>query len=179
MKKVLIIFIILFGVTRLFSQAYEPIDADSDVKFTIKNFGLNVTGSFKGLKGKIIFDPANTASALFDVSVDARTVYTGNESRDKHLKKDEYLDVERYPTLSFVTTRIVAFGMPGVYKMEGELIIKGIKKAVSFPFTATPTTKGYRLKGQFKVNRRDFKVGASSWVLSDDLIVILNVSVIK
>lgn len=179
MKRVLIILMILFTGVKPFSQAYIPADASSDIKFIIKNFGLNVTGSFKGLKGKIIFDPANTASALFDVSVDAATVNTGNGSRDKHLKKEDYFDAIKYPVLNFVSTGIVSSGKPGMYKAEGKLIIKGVTKAVSFPFTATPVANGYRLEGQFKINRRDFKVGSGSWVLADDLTVLLNVSAIK
>jgi polyisoprenoid-binding protein YceI len=63
--------------------------------------------------------------------------------------------------------------------VEGNLTIKGVSKFISFPFTATATANGYVLAGQFKINRRDFNVGGSSWVLSDELSVSLNVAAIK
>lgn len=159
------------------AQNYIPADASSEVRFAIKNFGVTVNGSFKGLKGKIIFDEQALAASSVTVTVDASTVNTGNGSRDKHLKKEDYFNAEAYPTLSFVSTKIT--GKPGAYNIEGNLTIKGTTKTISFPFTATATTNGYRLNGQFKINRRNFNVGGSSWVLSDDLTVSLSVTVIK
>ncbi len=154
-----------------------PKDEGSDVKFSIKNFGLNVTGSFKGLKGTIIFDPANLSTAAFDVSVQANTVNTGNGSRDKHLKKEDYFNVTSYPELNFTSTKISSNGTG--YSVEGILTIKGKKKTITFPFTAAAIANGYQFKGQFKINRLDFNVGSSSWVLADELTVSLNIIATK
>jgi polyisoprenoid-binding protein YceI len=177
MKRLLIITLLIIAGRCLYAQTYIPAGASSEVTFTIKNFGLSVNGSFKGLKGTIVFTAANPASV--NVTLDAATVNTGNGSRDRHLKKDDYFDTEKYSTLSFVSTKITSAGKAGAYNMLGNLTIKGTSKAVSFPFTATAITNGYQLQGQFKINRRDFNVGGSSWVLSDDLTVSLNVSIIK
>jgi len=171
----LIVSLFLFCSLHLAAQNYTPADAGSDVKFTIKNFGLNVNGSFTGLQGKIIFDPVKPATASFAVSVDAGTVNTGNGSRDKHLKKDDYFNVASYPKLSFVSTKVTASGKLGVYTIEGNLTIKGKSKMVSFPFTATTAAGGYQFSGQLKINRRDFKVGGGSLVLSDELTVSLHI----
>lgn len=179
MKRLLITLWLYSCGVNLFAQNYSPVDAGSEVKFLIKNFGLNVTGSFKGLQGTVVFDPANPAAASVDVSVDAATVNTSNNARDKHLKKEEYFDVAKYPKLTFVSLKISATGKPGMYNMEGYLSIKGTAKLVSFPFTAATVANGYRLTGQFRIKRRDFKVGGGSWVLSDDLTVLLNVMAIK
>lgn len=177
MKHTLIILLLIIAGADLFAQNYSPADASSEVRFTIKNFGLSVNGSFKGLKGKITFIPDNPAASSVNVSVDAATVNTGNGSRDKHLKKDDYFDATNHTVLTFVSTKIT--GKAGAYNIEGGITIKGITKKISFPFTATPVANGYRLQGQFKLNRRDFNVGGSSWVLSDDLTVSLNISAIK
>jgi len=179
MKKLLMLSLLVFGTATMFAQQYNATDADSEVKFTIKNFGLNVNGSFKGLQGKIAFDPGNLAAASINVSVDAATVNTGNGARDKHLKKEEYFDVANHPKLTFVSSKLSAGTVPGTYNLQGTLTIKGISKQISFPFTAAAITNGYRFEGKFKINRRDFKVGGGSWVLSDDLTISLNVSAIK
>lgn len=177
MKKITAILCILFCTVHALAQNYTAVDAGSAIKFNIKNLGLNVTGSFKGLKGKINFDPSNLAAASVSVSVDASTINTGNTSRDKHLKKEDYFNVSNYPELSFVSTKIT--GGAGVFQIEGSLTIKGVSKAISFPFTAKQEGNGYRFTGQFSINRRNFNVGGSSWVLSDNLIVSLNVLTVK
>jgi polyisoprenoid-binding protein YceI len=172
MNKILFLLLLLGPITGK-AQQLTPRDAGSSVKFSIKNFGLNVTGSFKNMQGKINFNPANTAASSFEINVDATTVNTGNESRDKHLKKKDYFDVDTYSKLFFLSTKVSAVN--GNYIIEGILTIKGVAKKISFSFTATPQQKGYLFTGQFKLNRRDFGVGGSSWVLSDDLTVQLNV----
>ncbi len=174
MKKA-IIPLLLFCALHAGAQSYTPVDPGSTVKFTIKNFGLNVNGSFMGLQGKIVFDPANIAAASFAVSVDAFTVNTGNGSRDNHLKKEEYFNAAIYPKLNFVSVKVAPSVKAGTYSVEGNLIIKGISQRVVFPFTATPKAGGYQFSGELKINRRDFKVGGSSWVLSDELTISLNI----
>ena len=177
MKKQLITILLCCCSIFVSAQNYTVADAGSEVKFSIKNFGLNVSGSFTGLQGTIHFDAANPAAASFTVSVDAATVNTSNSSRDKHLKKEEYFDVANHTKLTFVSSKIT--GSAGSYTVEGILTIKGTAKKISFPFTATPNSAGCRFAAQFRINRRDFKVGGSSWVLSDELTVVLNVSATK
>ncbi|MBL0358024.1 MAG: YceI family protein [Chitinophagaceae bacterium] len=179
MKKLLIILLLNVCGIIGFSQIYNAVDAGSEVKFSIRNFGLTVNGSFKGLEGKISFDPASITAASFNVSMEAATVNTGNGSRDRHLKKDDYFDVAKYQKLLFLSSKVTAAAGAGNYMRQGSLTIKGITKQVSFPFTATAAANGYRFSGQFKINRSDFKVGGGSWVLSDELTVSLNVSAIK
>jgi polyisoprenoid-binding protein YceI len=111
-KKVLTA-IALFCVVTAFGQNYTPTDAGSKVRFVIKNFGINTGGTFEGLTGTIIFDPANLAGASFNVSVDAKTVDTDLEARDNHLRKEEYFDVEKYPKLSFRSTKITTTNKEG------------------------------------------------------------------
>jgi polyisoprenoid-binding protein YceI len=179
MKNIFLLILFVFSGAGLLAQQYAPVDAGSSVKFVIRNFGLNVDGSFKGLQGKIIFNPGDPASSGFAVTVDAGTVNTGNGSRDGHLKKDEYFDVVKYPKVNFTSTKITGTGKAGQYIMEGNFTIKGISKAVSFPFAVSPAGNGNLFTGQFKINRRDFKVGGKSWVLSDDVTVTLNVLTVK
>ena len=90
MKNIFVLVLFFFAAAGLHAQQYTPADAGSSVKFVIKNFGLNVDGSFMGLQGKITFNRDNLAASVFNVSVDAATVNTGNGKRDTHLKKEEY-----------------------------------------------------------------------------------------
>lgn len=157
-----------------FAQSLIPSDHDSKVHFRIKNFGFNVTGSFSGLQGAIQFDPANLGNCHFLVTVDAKTVNTGIDMRDEHLRKTEYFDVENYPHIRFESVKISPSNKSGTLFIFGKLTIKSVTKDISFPFTATPTDEGYLFSGEFKLNRRDFKVGGGS-TISDNLTVMLEV----
>ena len=167
--------IALFCVVTAFGQNYTPTDAGSKVRFVIKNFGINTGGTFEGLAGSIIFDPANLAGASFNVSVDAKSVDTDVEARDNHLRKEEYFDVEKYPKLSFRSTKITTTNKEGYLFMFGVITIKNISKEISFPFKQTSKDGGILFEGEFKLNRRDFGVGGKSFSMSDELNVELSI----
>ena len=156
------------------AQRYAPSDEQSSVKFSIKNFGIQTSGSFKGLTGEIIFDAANPAASSFKVSVNASSVNTGIGARDNHLRKEQYFDVANYPLISFSSVQIASAAGAGNYIVKGIVSIKGISKEISFPFTAATVNDGIQFKGTFKINRRDFNVGGNSLVLGDDVIVSIS-----
>jgi polyisoprenoid-binding protein YceI len=167
--------IALFCVVTAFGQNYTPTDAGSKVRFVIKNFGINTGGTFEGLAGSVVFDPANLAGASFNVSVDAKSVNTDMEARDNHLRKEEYFDVEKYPKLSFRSTKITTTNKEGYLFMFGVITIKNISKEISFPFKQTSKDGGILFDGEFKLNRLDFGVGGKSFSMSDELNVELSI----
>jgi|SRR5215217_7758943 len=173
MKSIGLSLLIIISVLKASAQ-YKPIDTGSSVQFKIKNFGIDVGGSFTGLQGIINFDENKPAEAIIDVSIDASTVNTNNGLRDDHLKNTTYFDVKNYPLIHFVSNKIITAEKPGVFLVSGNLTIKNQTKGISFPFTATAAGNGYVFKGGFMINRRDFGVGGLS-IISDNLEVLLNV----
>ena len=168
MKKYVLLFVpfLLFAFSAV---ELKPVDADDAVTFNIKNFGINTKGSFKGLKGKIKWNPENPASSSFDVSIDVNTINTGIELRDKDLQKENYFNAAKYPTINFVSTSVAA------NNVTGNLTIKGVTKQVTIPFTVAPSGNGYLFQGNFSISRKDFGVGGGSVVLSDHVDVSLKV----
>ena len=166
--------LLLFG-SCLFAQNYTLSDINSEVGFLIKNFGIEVRGSFKGLKGKISFNPIDFSAFTISGSVDAATIKTGIELRDNHLRKEDYFNVAKYPLISFVSTSITNSTKTGTLLVTGNITIKGITKKISFPFTITPKGEDYLLAGEFQIDRRDYGVGGRSMVLSDNLTVSISV----
>lgn len=177
MKKTLFLLAALFicACSITAQRILTPLDAGSKVHFVIKNFGFKVGGDFKGLKGTIKFLPANLPASAFDVSIDANTIDTDNESRDEHLRKDEYFGVATYKTIELKSTRVVPSTTAGRFYMYANLTLKGVTKPIEFGFGATAKDGGYVFDGEFKINRRDFGVGGSSTTMSDNLTVSLSV----
>jgi len=176
MKKLTLLLLLAFVANISFAQ-YKPIEQGSSLKFTIKNLGFGVDGSFSGFEGSINFDPQNPANSNFDVTIKAATVNTDNSLRDGHLKDDGFFDVKNYPLIRLQSGKVTP-GKSGTYNLTGVLTMKGKSQAISFPFTATPAADGYVFKGTFKIKRKDFGVGGTSTV-SDELEVTINVTAKK
>jgi len=179
LKRLISIICSVFLAVNIFAQSLVPVDANSAIKFTIKNFGVTVNGSFRGLKGNILFDAANASAAVFNLSVDAATVNTGINSRDNHLRKEEYFNVNKFPLINFLSTKVTATGKEGIFNVSGNITIKGVTKNISFPFTVIPKQNAYEFSGTFKLNRRDFGIGSGSLILSDNLDVSFSIYATK
>jgi polyisoprenoid-binding protein YceI len=176
--KATLIFVFLFaGWFAVKAQQYKLSDEKSEIKFTIKNFGLNVSGSFTGLNGAINFNASNLSASSFNASVDVNTINTGIDLRDSHLKKEEYFNAEKYSTIRFVSTSIT--GNQNGYTVSGNLTVKGTTRAVSFPFTVQNQDDGMLFSGSLSIDRKDFNVGGSSAVLSNNVEIHLKVFAIK
>ena len=156
------------------SQVLRPLDEQSSVKFKIRHFGFNVTGTFTGLQGTIRFSPESLTTGSMDVTIQVNTVNTGIDLRDNHLQKPEYFNVKKYPVIRFVSERITTSTKAGTLFITGKLTIKNVTREISFPFTAVPQQDGYLFSGEFKINRLDFGVGESS-SMADNLTVSLKV----
>jgi polyisoprenoid-binding protein YceI len=179
MKYISLFFIFLIQSVHIYSQKLAVTDIGSKVNFLIKNFGINTSGSFTGLKGSINFDPTVLNTSSFAVSVNAASVNTNNTTRDKHLKKEAYFNIEKYPIITFTSTKIIKGTIAGKYYMYGNVTIKGITNALIFSFNAVPLTNGYLFTGEFEINRRNFGVGGSSVALADNLKVMLSILATK
>lgn len=155
------------------AQFYTPVDNGSAVIFKINNFGWAVEGSFKGLQGTIKFDPENLNNSSFDVSVNSSSIDTGIGLRDKHLRKQEYFDVERFPFMRFISATVEKSPTPDVMIITGTLTIKNVTKEIFFQFKAIEKKNDYIFEGAFSINRKDFKVGGNSVSLSDSIKVNL------
>jgi polyisoprenoid-binding protein YceI len=167
MKVRIIIAAVFFicSVNSVFAQHYTPVEQSSSVQFKVSHqmiFKSTVTGKFSGLKGTMVFDPANLAQADINVSVAAETINSGIGMRDSHLKKDEYFDVQKYPLITIKSQTITKASGADTYTFTGTLTMKGVTKTISFPFTAKAENGGYEFKGSFQVNRLDYNVGTDN-----------------
>lgn len=143
----------------------QKIDADrSYAKFNVSKLGFgNVSGMFKGMEGRLSFDPEDMGRSQFDVCIRPATVSTGEEDRDAHLKEKDFFNVRKYPKICFKSASMLKTKTG--YLATGQLTIKGKSKTVNIPFTYANRT----FKGSFKVNRKDFDLndGTGMFVIGD------------
>jgi polyisoprenoid-binding protein YceI len=151
----------------------------SSVTFKIKNAGFNVDGQFGPLtEADLQFDPAKPDQAVLVASVEAKTINTNINGRDEHLRKPEYFDVAKFAKITLRSKKVVKQA-DGSYLGDFDLTLKGVTKPVKIVFTFGENPTGAVIKGSFKINRLDYGVGTSSWVMSDFATISLHLTVTK
>jgi polyisoprenoid-binding protein YceI len=162
------IFLSLFILLLLIQTEYR--DPKFEVKFQIKNAGITVDGHFSQAIFDIRFDPKNLKDSFLGGKVKVSSIDTGISLRDRHLQGRQYFQSTSYPDISLESKRIQSKGKND-YEGVFELTIKDIRKEVLIPFTAVKNGNGYLFKGNFSLDRLDFKVGEKSLVLGDEVMV--------
>lgn len=100
----------------------------STVHFTVRHMMVtNVRGEFQSVRGKVEYDAENPASLRIEGEVDVASINTREEKRDAHLKSPDFFDVEKFPTLSFVSREAKPAGK-GKYDIVGDLTVHGVTK---------------------------------------------------
>jgi len=135
----------------------------SAAQFSVRHMMIStVRGQFQKMTGTAQFDPAEPAKSSIDVTIDAASVDTRQEMRDKDLRSANFFEVEKYPTLTFKSKRVVAAG-PGKLKLIGDLTIHGTTKEVTFdvdgptaPIKDQRGTQHVGASATTSINRKDF-----------------------
>lgn len=166
--------------------AIDP--AHSGVGFQIKHLGVStVRGSFSGVTGTVVWDDKNPDASHVDAVIDAKTVNTGQDKRDEHLKSPDFFDVEKYPTLKFHSTSVKRAG-DGKLQVIGDLTLGGQTKPVTLDVDgpAAPqkgmggkTVSGFSATGT--LSRATFNFGQKypAPMLSDDVKFTIDLEVNK
>jgi polyisoprenoid-binding protein YceI len=122
-----------------------------------------VKGHFTGVSGTIRADEANLAAASVEVEIDAASLETNERRRDAHLRSPEFLDVERYPTITFRSTRVEP-AAPDRLRVHGELTIRGTTREVVLDTRLKGQRRDPRglvvagLTADTEIDRRDFSL---------------------
>jgi polyisoprenoid-binding protein YceI len=143
-----------------------PWEFDPDhtgVHFKVRHLMVSsVRGEFEKVSGKIVYDEADVTKSTADITIDAASISTRLAQRDEHLRSAEFLDVAKYPKITFQSKRVEK-AANGTLKMTGDLTIRGVTKEVVLTVEGpTPAIKdpwGFRRVGgqaTAKIHRKDF-----------------------
>ncbi|MBI3314020.1 MAG: polyisoprenoid-binding protein [Candidatus Omnitrophica bacterium] len=173
----------LLGASAVWAATYEVDPDHTTVTFKIRHLFSNVRGNFNQFEGKIDYDPEKPETWKTTATIQAASIDTNVEPRDKHLRGPDFFDVEKFPTLTFESTQVTNF-LDGKAKLHGNLTIHGVTKEVIFEldihgvgkdpwgnvragFTATTT-----------INRKDFGLNWNKAVETGQLLVGEEVEII-
>lgn len=164
----------------------------SVAEFKVKHMMIsNVKGQFTGLTGALTLDEAQPANSRVEATIEAASINTREAQRDAHLKSADFFDVEKFPTLSFASTRVTSTG-PGELAVAGDLTIHGVTRRVVFTVEG-PTAPGkdpwgatrLGLSATTKINRKDYgltwnaALETGGILVGDEVTITLDVQFIK
>lgn len=179
MKHLGILFFSLSLCFSLHSQEKWVIDnPHSNVRFEVgwEDFSMR-TGEFKVFNGTIVTDSKDDLSnATFDFTVDAGSVDVIADRLAGHIKGDKFLDVEKYPEITFISSAAVKTG-DNTYTSTGKLTVHGVEKEqeVSIKVKGTKATKKgeiLALEVTLQVNKADYGLDWGSPRLADNITLV-------
>ncbi len=160
--------------------------AHSSIGFRVKHMGLvDVPGYFRDFTGAINYDMKDVTKSSVEFTAKVESVDTGHDGRDKHLRSVDFFEVEKFPEMTFKSTKVEKKGKN--LMVTGDLTMKGVTKQVSFPVTIAGFIKDQRggtrmgAVAETTLNRKDFGVNFGNNLpngvptISDDVKIVLNI----
>ncbi|HEY2324142.1 MAG TPA: YceI family protein [Thermoanaerobaculia bacterium] len=140
----------------------------TSIRFSIVKWSvMKEEGIFREFTGTLDFDPAHPDRSRIEITVQAPSIDTKNDTRDKVLRSEDFLDVARYPTLSFVSRSVNQEG--GRWFVTGDLTIHGTTHRIRVPVSQLGRRdlpkigKLAAFETAFTINRRDYRVLGARW----------------
>ena len=154
----------------------------SSAQFSVKHLGVStVRGAFTKVSGSANYDPANPSKTTLEATIDASSVDTRVEMRDNDLRSPNFLDVQKFPTITFKSKQAKSAG-DGKLQIVGNLTIHGVTKEVTLDVDGpsapipNPMGGGQRIgaSATTKINRKDFGVNGAAAMVSDEITITID-----
>jgi polyisoprenoid-binding protein YceI len=163
----------------------------TQVEFAVKHLGMmTVRGHFTDVSSKGSIDPANPTASSLEVTIDVASLKTNNPQRDNDLKSSNFLELEKYPTITFKSTSIEPV-RDDQFTMTGDLTIKGNTRTITLPVLRygefnDPGMMGHRMaySAEGQINRKDFGLTMNMmldgrWVVGEEVKIAIEVELVE
>ena len=190
MKKIFSALALLVAAVPGFAHASGwTIDSERTVvEFRVKNMKvMNVKGTFKKVKGTANVDENDLTKSSVNAEIDARTIDTGNEKRDNHLRTSDFLDAGRYADMKFASNKMTVEN--NKLKINGKLTIHGTTRDATLDagdakslLTDLHGKTRCTIIASTEIDRNEFGVnngGVSNYVIGDTVYIVMNVEMVK
>jgi polyisoprenoid-binding protein YceI len=157
---------------------------NSKIGFTGSKVTGKHEGGFKSFAGSIDLVGEKAQDSRVKVEIEMKSVFTDTDQLTGHLQTGDFFEVDKFPTSSFVSTKIVpdtAKGQ-GNYSITGDLEMRGVKKSITFPATIAITPSDVSVNSEFAINRKDFGIvyaGKADDLVRDDVVIHLDLKTLR
>jgi polyisoprenoid-binding protein YceI len=186
-----LVVLLALATTPLFADTYVIDRPHSEATFRIRHMMSKVSGKFDDFSGTINLDPQNAVASSVEFKINAASIDTGFEGRDKHLRSADFFDVEKFPTITFKSASVKKTARKNIYNVTGILTMHGVSKAITFPVEFLGFQKDPQgiEKAGFSIttllDRKDFGINwnrmldGGGALLSDDVTIDINIEAAK
>jgi polyisoprenoid-binding protein YceI len=156
----------------------------TQVEFAAKHLGMmTVRGNFLDLTASGYIDPDHPQASSVEITIQTASIRTHHPQRDNDLRSSNFLEADKYPTITFKSTKIEAAGQDR-YTLTGDLTIKGTTRPVTLSVVKygefNDPNMGHRIgySAEGKINRKDFGMTFNAlldgkWVVSDEVQILI------
>ena len=162
------------------ASAWELDPAATRIAFSVKNLSVaHVEGTFRLTSGRVVLDDGDLSRSTIEAVIDAGSVDTDEPERDAHLRSADFLDVTRYPTIAFRSTRIEQADGDH-WKVTGDLTVRGTTRSVILDVQRS-TAEGSRASAHVSttIERRDFVITYSGFAVGKQVTITIDAVGIK
>lgn len=163
---VLLLATLMLAASAFAADNWKVDPVHSSVEFKVSHMVVGkVEGKFTDFDGTIDFDGKDLVGGTVTFTVQVNSVNTGNDKRDGHLRSPDFFDVEKYPTMTFTSKKVIP-GEGNSFKLIGDLSMKDVTKEVTFDceFNGTMSDSQGNQRAGFSatttINRQDYNI---SW----------------
>lgn len=139
--------------------------AHASINFKVNHLGYSwLTGRFNEFSGEFTYDPKNLTASKINVTIDTKSVDSNHAERDKHLRSDDFLNVDKFPTATFVSKQIIPDDDADEFDIVGDLTLNGVTKSITIEVEKVGEGKdpwgGYRVgfEGEAEFALKDFNI---------------------
>jgi polyisoprenoid-binding protein YceI len=163
------------------TSTYRIDAVHSEVAFHVRHLLTKTHGAFPKFQGTIVVDEQDISKSAVDVTIDAASIDTHSEARDKHLRGADFFEVEKFPTITFKSTKVAEVAK-GSLEVTGTFTLHGVARTIVLHVTSLGTGPGMRkgttvagFEGTVTFNRSDFGMKTYLPAVGDEVVVTLNV----
>jgi len=171
------------------ADAFNIDNRHSEAAFKIRHWMSRISGKFADVSGVVNVDRANPTASTVELTIKTATIDTGVADRDKHLRSADFFDVEKFPDITFKSTKIAASSKKDVYDVTGDFTMHGVTKQITVPVEVLGwqnNPQGERVGFGFstKLNRKDYGVAwnrtmDNAVMLGEDVDIDVSVEAVK
>jgi polyisoprenoid-binding protein YceI len=162
------------------TSAWQIDPAHANAQFLVKHLGIStIQGEFTKVTGEVDLDDQDITKSTVNATIDVNSIYTRVPMRDNDLKSEHFFNADKFPTITFVSTKIEKTG-DNTEKVTGNLTIRGVTKEVTLDVTgpSQPVKAMGGMRRGFsattKINRQDFGVSADPGMVGDDVMIMID-----
>jgi len=163
-----------------FAGDYKIDPVHTNLGFSVRHLGIsNVQGKFTDFDGTISYDEKDPAKSSVKVTIKTASINTGNDTRDKDLRSENFFDVAKYPEITFQSTAVKKSGEDWV--ATGNYTMHGVTKSIDLPFTVSGPVQDpwgnqrIGVESGVKIKRADYGITADKGLIGDDVKITLTV----